>query len=342
MRTASPFLVPLPVIAFVFASCAYDAELLGKPEPEPIKGLEHIALPKDTPYKEIESQPAETPIEFAPSERLAIFSPADSLDMFADLRFFGSWYWHDQFGWVWRPTMARTWKPMTQGYWEWTENDWMWVTSDRFGSDPYNYGYWVEDTALGWVWMPDCSWQPVRCQWMQWDTYVAWAPLLPPDVGEYRGPWEFEPKDTPWLTVRVANFMKYDVARYRVLPKFKRVESENTLSSAPLDVKRLERVLGHKIERIHIPWRQPPIIIVREEPIFVPVPVPDPCPPDWDWGPEPVPFPDPPIGGGGGGGGEGKMKSGGGSNAATKNDSASPRKFKDAPPPSNNEKKKAK
>jgi len=295
MRTASQFLGPLPLIAFVISSCAYDQALLGDPEPEEpepiyIEAEDDAEGAIDLALVEMDS-PESTPVEFASSDE-GIFAPVDSLDMFADLRFFGSWYYHDRYAWVWRPTVSRIWAPMTQGYWAWTENDWMWVTHDRFGSDPYNYGYWVQDTALGWVWVPDCSWQPLRCQWVQWDTYVAWAPLLPPGEGEYRDPWTLQSKDSPWITVRLANFMKYDVSRYQIPPKFNDGESEQTIVRGPVDVERLEKVLGRRIDRIHIPWRQPPVV----PPVIVEVPAPpdpwyplppDPCPPD------PCPLPPP-------------------------------------------------
>ena len=299
MRTASQFLGPLPLIAFVISSCAYDAELMGDPEPEVttepiyIEAQDDAEGEMDIALVDMES-PESTPVEFAASDENRIFAPVDSLDMFADLRFFGSWYYHDQYAWVWRPTVSRIWAPMRQGYWAWTENDWMWVTHDRFGSDPYNYGYWVEDTALGWVWVPDCSWQPLRCQLIQWDTYVAWAPLLPPDEGEYRDPWTLHSNDSPWITVRLANFMKYDVSRYKIPPKFSGGESEQTIVRGPVDIERLEKVLGRRIERIHIPWRQPPVL----PPVIVEVSVPidpwQPLPPELPMDPCP-PSPLPPV-----------------------------------------------
>lgn len=303
MRIASQFLVPLPLIALVFSSCAYDSELMGDPEPEERSEPIYIEAEDDgedsrlAEYTPIDEElPESTPVEFHAPVGEGIFAPVDSLDMFADLRFFGSWYYHDSFGWVWRPTVSRIWAPMTQGYWVWTENDWMWVTHDRFGSDPYNYGYWAEDTALGWVWVPDCIWQPLRCQWIQWDTYVAWAPLLPPGEGEYRDPWTLNANDSPWVTVRLANFMKFDVSRYKVPPKFTRGVSEQTIVHGPVDIERLEKVLGRRIERIHIPWRQPPIlppIIVEAPPLddpWIPEPPPYPCPPD-PCPPNPLPPP---------------------------------------------------
>ncbi len=347
MRNFSQFLPPL-LVAVVFSSCAYDRELLGDPELEEYEPIYVVDEPEPT-YVEVADNSAEgsdgSTVEFVPSEENLIVSPVDSLDMFADLRFFGSWYWHDSFGWVWRPTVSHAWAPMTQGYWAWTEEEWMWVSDDPFGSDPYNYGYWAEDVALGWVWVPECTWEPVRCQWIQWDSYVAWAPLLPPGEGDYREPWELEAEDTPWVTVRVANFMKHDVVRYRVTPKFERGVSEETVRRGPLDIERLEAVLGHRIARVPIPWRQP-IVVVVPVPVPVPrdgwdpLPPPDPCPPDPWPGPDPFPPSDPGAGASRGDGS--KMKGGSTSNpAATK---GSPRNFKDTAkdPPNSGGKSKAK
>ena len=343
MRTASQFLIPLPVIAFVFASCAYDAELMGEPEPEVPTEPIYVEVEQDADaelaeYTPIDSEsPDAGPVEFVPPAHSGIYAPVDSLDMFGDLRFFGSWYHHDSFGWVWRPTVSRIWKPMTQGFWVWSQHDWMWQTNDRFGQDPYNYGNWVEDTALGWVWVPDCTWEPLRCQWVQWDEYVAWAPLLPWGEGEYRDPWTFDADDTPWMTVRLANFMRYDASRYKITPKFTRGESEQTIVRAPVDIEKLEHVLGRRIERIFIPPRQD-FVVVPGPPEYIPVPVPvpdpcpyppDPCPPY----PDPIPPPDrgydPPRSD------PGKMKGGNTPNPPQQKPSQ-PRNFKEAakdPPP---------
>jgi len=330
MRTGSQFLGPLPVIAFVLSSCAYDQALLGDPEREEMTEPIYVAESNDefVAIDDYEGLPTDEPVEFEPSEQDGIITPADSLDMFDDLSFHGSWYWLDPHGWVWRPIVARTWKPMTQGSWAWTDYGWMWDTSDRFGSDPYNYGYWTEDTALGWVWVPECHWEPLRCQWMQWGDYVAWAPLPPPGDGQYRAPWELDMKDTPWVTVRPKKFTAYDVVRYRIPPKF---NSETVRRDAP-DIAMIEKATGRRIPTIDVPHRYPRVVI---QPIVIVEPPCDdliPEPPVYRV--QPI-FPDPPHGGGSDSGG--KMKGNTPPPPPPQQKPSQPRNFKEAaqdPPPS--------
>ena len=109
MRTGSQFLGPLPVIAFVLSSCAYDQALLGDPEREEMTEPIYVAESNDefVAIDDYEGLPTDEPVEFEPSEQDGIITPADSLDMFDDLSFHGSWYWLDPHGWVWRPIVAR-------------------------------------------------------------------------------------------------------------------------------------------------------------------------------------------------------------------------------------------
>ena len=115
---------------------------------------------------------------------------------------------------------------------------------------------------------------------------------------------------------------------------------EETIRRGPLDIERLERVLGHKIERVPIPIIQP-IVIVVPAPIMPELPIiwPDPSPPDPVF-PDPFPPSDPGVGASPGGGG--KMK--GGSTSNPPSAKGSPRNFKEAAkdPPNSGGKSKAK
>src|SRR5262245_21078830 len=95
------------------------------------------------------------------------------------------------------------------------------------------------------------------------------------------------------MTVRLANFMRYDASRYKVTPKFTRGVSEQTIVRAPVDIEELEHVLGRRIERIFIP-RDERVVIIPAPPEIIPVPVP--APPPWDPSPPAPrpPYPDPP------------------------------------------------
>ena len=211
----------------LLAGCAsHDSELLGDPEP----------AREDSEEREWDA--AEEPGSWA---------PADSLEMFADLRFYGSWYQLDPFGWVWRPIVVHEWAPMSEGHWVWTSYGWMWVSYDPFGWATYNYGYWVNDFMLGWVWIPDYLWAPVRCEWIGWDDYVGWSPLPPPGV-RYKDPWVGGDYD-PCVVVPATKFKDTQVGRHKTTqPKFKSGYSERSLRREPPDAGAMERTIGHSIK----------------------------------------------------------------------------------------------
>lgn len=223
----------LAVIGLAFAagcSGGRDTELLGEPEPSQVA--------------ESEAPPDEWDAE------TGLDAPLDSLEMFADLRFYGSWFDIYPYGWVWRPIVVSDWAPMTQGHWVWTIYGWMWVSYDPFGWATYNYGYWVNDFTFGWVWVPTCEWYPVRCEWLVWDDYVGWAPMPPPGV-RFRDPWE-EADYESWIVVPTTKFKNVEVSRYRVPPKFKAGSSERTLRREPPQSQMVERITGHTLQATNV------------------------------------------------------------------------------------------
>jgi hypothetical protein len=218
-------------LSLALAGCAgYDRELMGEPEPEPAQ-----VAPAEVAYQEPEDARVE---------------PADSLAMFDDLKFYGSWYDLYPYGMVWRPTVVSTWAPMTYGHWVWTSYGWMWASYDPFGWAVYNYGFWTYDFALGWVWIPDYVWAPVQCEWIGWDDWVGWCPLPPPGI-HYDDPWKYR-DDGPWVTVPVTKFKETDVVRYRQAPKFKAGTSERTLRRQAPEAGVIERGLGHPLKVVDV------------------------------------------------------------------------------------------
>ena len=216
-------------LSLVAGCSGYDKELLGDPEPL-------------TPAEVREGNGETTEFE---GYQEGIVSPADSLDMYADLRFYGSWYTLYPYGWVWRPIVVSDWQPMVEGHWAWTSYGWMWIPYEPFGPITYTYGYWVEDFALGWVWVPDSTWAVTHCEWIVFDDYICWAPLPPPDV-RYKDPW-YE-SDAPWVSVPVSKFKDTEVAKHRVKPKFKSGTSDRTLRRQAPDPQMIERGLGREIK----------------------------------------------------------------------------------------------
>ncbi len=311
--------VAVSIATLLLASCTYDRELLGE-------------VAREEPVFEPTDEPESEPIEFIATDDA--WSPADSLDMFADLGGFGSWYWLEPFGWVWRPIVSLVWAPMLEGHWEWTVHGWMWISTDPFGSTPYNYGYWVEDITLGWVWVPDTSWNPTRCEWIQWDDFIAWCPTPPPCEHDYAYPWDYG-DDTPWITIPVAKFKETHLAAHRKDPKFKPGISDKTVRRAPLDLKQAERLAGRTLEPVNYQQLQ----MLAPQPL--PVSTVAPAPPGGSVNVVPVlTNPGEPTSSGG----SGKMKGRSGSAGKPSDKNDSPPKFKDIikDPPKGGEKKKAK
>ena len=227
------------------AGCAgTDRELLGEPLPEP------------EPVQKQHTDDQAPPLEFENTEP-GTNVPVDSLQMFEDLRFYGSWRELYPYGWVWRPVVVREWAPMTYGQWAWTNRGWMWISYDPFGWATDYYGYWVWDFELGWVWIPECQWEPARCNWVSWDEWVAWSPLPPPGL-VYQDPWEQADND-PWVVVPVSKFKDMDASRNRVEPKYKAGYSERTLRRTPPDPEAIERSMGRPMKAIDVTLERKPV-----------------------------------------------------------------------------------
>lgn len=220
-------------LALVAGCAARDTELLG--EPEPAQPDSYVEAEPDRPIADQDAWPG---------------TPADSLAMFDDLRFYGSWYQLYPYGMVWRPIVTSDWSPMTYGHWVWSSYGWMWVSYDPFGSDVYYYGYWVYDFALRWVWVPGYVWAPAQCEWTCWDDTIGWAPLPPPG-NYYQDPWD-QGDVNPWIAVPVAKFKATDVGHYRVEPRYKSGTSDRTLRRTAPDVGVVERGSGRMIKPIDV------------------------------------------------------------------------------------------
>lgn len=112
-----------------------------------------------------------------------------SVNIYDALTPYGTWENVGSYGTCWVPLDVPVgWRPYTQGYWEYTDYGWMWISQDPWGDTPYHYGRWADDDTYGWVWVPDDDevWAPAWVAWRYGDGYVGWAPL-PPDVGWQSG-----------------------------------------------------------------------------------------------------------------------------------------------------------
>lgn len=81
---------------------------------------------------------------------------------------------------VWRPTnMEEGWSPYTNGYWNYCNNGWMWVSYYNWGWRTCHYGRWWWSAYYGWVWSPGFVFAPAWVVWMYNDGYCGWYPISP-------------------------------------------------------------------------------------------------------------------------------------------------------------------
>lgn len=97
---------------------------------------------------------------------------------------YGDWILIEPYGWVFRPDVNFVaWRPYTEGYWVPSDiYGWIWVSSEPFGWATYHYGRWGYDRFQGWVWQPGNVWAPAWVDWVANESFVGWAPLMPPNA----------------------------------------------------------------------------------------------------------------------------------------------------------------
>ncbi len=95
----------------------------------------------------------------------------------------GAWFEAGSYGRCWHPTgVAVDWRPYCDGYWEWTDCGWYWVSDEPWAWACYHYGSWIDDPNVGWCWVPDVEWAPAWVSWRIGGDYVGWAPCGPRGV----------------------------------------------------------------------------------------------------------------------------------------------------------------
>jgi hypothetical protein len=112
---------------------------------------------------------------------MAVPETSVSFDTFeSGLSPYGSWVSVGAYGRVWRPAgVAAGWRPYYHGRWEWTDEGWLWISTEPWGWATYHYGRWAFDSFYGWVWVPGYQWAPAWVSWRFGVDYIGWAPLGP-------------------------------------------------------------------------------------------------------------------------------------------------------------------
>ena len=100
----------------------------------------------------------------------------------ADLDASGVWIQTADFGAVWKPKVAAAWAPFRNGKWTWYDGlGYTWISDDPWGWLPYHYGRWIEEPDTGWVWVPGDGhiFLPGEVYWLKSARLVGWGALAP-------------------------------------------------------------------------------------------------------------------------------------------------------------------
>jgi hypothetical protein len=161
---------------------------------------------------------------------------------FSVLDAYGQWIDYPGYGQVWQPRVGYDWQPFLDGRWVWTESGWLWDSEEPFGWVVYHYGYWVEEGAAGWLWIPGYDWSPARVRWIVRDDMIGWAPELPPGA---RLP--VASRARVWVVVSPQQLMNRNVGRYRISsPAIENIPEDQRAHHQP-DVREIERLRGRPI-----------------------------------------------------------------------------------------------
>ena len=104
-------------------------------------------------------------------------------DFYEPLGARGTWVEVGSYGRCWHPAgVVVGWRPYCDGYWEWTDCGWYWVSDEPWAWACYHYGTWVFDSGYGWVWVPGVEWAPAWVYWRVGGGCIGWAPCGPRGV----------------------------------------------------------------------------------------------------------------------------------------------------------------
>lgn len=137
-----------------------------------------------------------------------------SMQVFYDqLSPYGDWVTYKDYGYVWVPTTAGPdfFPYGTQGYWDYADCGWTWVSMYPWGWAPFHYGSWVFDPYYGWIWVPDVVWGPAWVCWGGAPGYYGWFPMEPGfDIYYYHRHWRHYNHER-WTFVHSEHMGRHDI-----------------------------------------------------------------------------------------------------------------------------------
>ena len=92
---------------------------------------------------------------------------------------YGHWENTPEYGMVWICNEPDFRPYYTNGYWNYADGSWIWVSNYSWGWAPFHYGRWQNRIGFGWCWVPGYEWAPAWVGWRHNGEHYGWAPLGP-------------------------------------------------------------------------------------------------------------------------------------------------------------------
>lgn len=127
---------------------------------------------------------------------------------------YGQWIDDDNYGYIWIPTAGPDFTPyLSNGYWVFTDDGWMWTSEYDWGWAAFHYGRWDYNGSYGWFWVPDNVWGPSWVTWRWSEGYYGWAPMRPGvSISISFSGYNDVPNDR-WIFVRDRDIERHDIDR---------------------------------------------------------------------------------------------------------------------------------
>jgi hypothetical protein len=159
------------------------------------------------------------------------------------------------------------WRPYTNGHWSHGDDGWAWVADDSeasWGEICYHYGRWTHVDRVGWCWVPGTVWAPAWVAWRSGGDYCGWAPL-PPEGGvevsvaivdrippTYFNFCEEKYLGAPRLRERIVPADRTTTIIHQTVNITNVTVVNNRVVNRGVDVARVERLSGHRVERTQV------------------------------------------------------------------------------------------
>lgn len=179
-----------------------------------------------------------------------------------DLSPYGTWIDYPTYGQVWHPRVTGDFRPyLTNGYWDYSDAGWLWMSNYDWGWAPFHYGRWVYDDFYGWLWVPGYDWSPAWVTWGYFGDNYCWAPIMPGiNVGIAFG--SYRPHSYYWNAVPRNHIYDRDLYRREVpredirtrvnnitvINNFSTTKIHNQYYSKGPDVKEVEKYTSRNIK----------------------------------------------------------------------------------------------